>query len=324
MRQRKTFRPAVSEPLEDRTVPSGAGGGGGGLSGLIGLGATTQTKAVQLAFQTFEHSYANDVFNVLYATGGPSTTTRAAFDTQVGTDLTTLEGSIATALGSNATLIASIDASLTGPDTATMKSLQTELNAIATPTTGTGHHSGGPWRFLGQGEYDNAQARHAAVQQVQTATTPANAISVATVQTVLRTVESAYDTFQTTYNNDVKTILYGTGGPSATTRAAFDAKVATDIGTLTSSVNGALSTLPASVSASLTTTLTADLQSSGASDTTSLQAKLAAITTPASTNYFAKVWFRINSNWTSGSSHYKVNSDIISAVKAYNTSPPPV
>src|SRR3954452_25017532 len=90
MRQRNTFRPSVSEPLEDRTVPTGLNGGAGWLTGLIGLGPTAQTQAVQKAFLTFEKAYSNDVFNVLYGTGGPSATTRAAFDAKVATDLGTL------------------------------------------------------------------------------------------------------------------------------------------------------------------------------------------------------------------------------------------
>lgn len=322
MRQRKTFRPLVGEPLEDRTVPSGLDVGGGWLSGLIGLGPSTQTKAVEQAFHTFERTYTDDVFNVLYGTGGPSAN-RTAFDAKVGTDLTSLEASIQTALGSsNATLNTTIDTALTGTASS---SLQSQLNAIATPAAGHGHFSsGGPWRFVGQGEYDIAKAEHSAVQQVQTATAPTNAVTASTVETALQTVNKAFDAFRTSYNNDLKTILYGAGGPSTTTRAAFDAQVAADVGALTTKVTGALSTLPSTLSASLTATLTADLQTPASGATgASLQEKLAALATPSS-NYFSKVWFKINSNWTTQSGRFRLNSDLLSAVKAYNTSLPTV
>lgn len=325
MRKEKTFRPIVTDTLEDRTVPSG--GTGDWLSGLIGSVPAQDAQQVRQAFYQFERSYASDVFNVLYGSGGPSATTRTAFDTQVATDLGTLETAIDTAIGNlstASTLTTTIHNELFGTGTTT---LQGQLAAIPTPTSTSGHgYWSGAWHFVGTGEWDIAQSARTVSQQVATAPAPTGTIDVATVQSILKSVGKSFQTFQTSYTNDLKNILYANGGPNATTRAAFDTQVAADIATLTTSVTSALTAsglstpLPSSLVTSLTATLTADLQTPSSNPTgASLQEQLAALTTPSS-NYFSKLWFRFNSNWTVGSTQSQVTWDIINAVKTYNSS----
>jgi hypothetical protein len=321
MRTRKTYRPIMAEALEDRAVPSADYGW---LTGLIGLGPTSATQAVGKAFGTFEKAYENDVFKVLYATGGPSATTRTAFNTQVGTDLQTLEASIATALGNgNASLNTTIDASLTG---SAATSLQSMLTAMPTPPA-TGHGSSA-WVFVGKGEWDIAQSAASTHTQVQTATAPTGTIDTTTVGTILTSVNKAFGTFDNNYVHDLTTILYANGGPTATTRTAFDTQVGKDIATLNGSVTAALTQsglttpLPSSLVTSLTTTLTNDLETPATGATgASLQEHLAAIKTP-SNNYWSKLWFRINTSFQTGRAEVQVYSDIINAVKGYNQSLP--
>jgi len=322
MRKAKTFRPTIGDTLEDRTVPSGGVDGGGWLTGLIGLAPSQATRQVRQAFQTFEQAYANDVWTVLYGTGGPSAASRTAFDAKVGTDLQTLEASIHTALGAgNPALTAAIDDALTG---SASTSLQNELKAIPTPTATSGRGFwASAWRFLGQGEADIDQTARSVSDQVQKATTPAKAIGVAQVWSVLSSVNTAFKTFASSYYNDARTILYKAGTTPAAQRAAFNTAVANDIKTLTDSVTGALTTagFPTSLVNSLTTTLTKDLQTPGTgADGSSLQEQLAAVKTPDANNWFSKAWFRFNSSSAIGSAQVKIYSDVISAVKAYNSS----
>jgi hypothetical protein len=322
MHQGRTFRPTVRDAaLEDRTVLNGSGGFGG-LGTLIGLGPTTATKAVQQAFRTFDQSYANDVFTILYGSGGPSATTRTAFDTQVGKDLQTLQTAVDSAisgLATASTLTATVNGELTGSASTT---LQSELAAIPTPSAPTGFFRfffGGPFRFLGTSNSDIGQTAQQVEQQVQTASTPANAISVATVQSLLQTVNTAFATFVTSYNTDVANNLTGSS-PSQTN---FNAAVAKDLGTLNSTITAAVSstTALAPIASTLTTTITNDLltPSTGATGA-SLQERLAALPVPTGGNFFAQFWFRLGSRFTIGAGQAKVTSDIISAVKTYNTS----
>jgi hypothetical protein len=327
MPRAKPFRPVIGDTLEDRTVPSGFFGNG--LGNLIGLGPTAATQAVHKAVQTFEQSYSQDVFNVLYKSGTTPTAQRSAFDTQVGTDLQTLQTSINTAIANlptATTLTTTVDGELTG---SASTSLQSELKAIATPTStmGRGFFFGGPWRFLATSEWDIAQVSQQVSQQVQSASAPVGSIDVSTVQTILGTVDTAFGTFSSSYfKNDVKGILLKTGTTPSAQQSAFNTAVGTDISTLVGSVTGALTAsglstpLPPSVVTSLTTKLTADLQtpSTGATGA-SLQEKLAALPLPT-TSFFSTLWFRLGSSWTISRAESQVFSDIISAVKTYNVS----
>jgi hypothetical protein len=96
-------------------------------------------------------------------------------------------------------------------------------------------------------------------------------------QQVLR----AFNTFQQTYSQDVRTILLapGTTNP-ASNRPAFDRAVADALGTLNSSIQTTIANLPQA--ASLGTTIQGELLGSSPS---SLQSLLGAIPTPGSTRF---------------------------------------
>jgi len=295
MSKRNTFRPTVGDMLEDRAVPTGFGG-------IAGIGQTAATAAVRQAFQAFERQYATDVRNVLYGTGGPSTTTRAAFDTAVSNDLTTLTNAVNTALASNPTVAAQVNATITGSGTNT---LQSQLNALTTPTTGRGASS----RFTSMAVRLVERVGAADLKIVQSASTPAGSVDTTTLRNVLRSVDQAFSTYRSSLATNVSTNLYASGGPNATTRAAFDAQNVKDVATLKTAVTTAIAPLPASVQSSLTSTLSNDLQT--------LQTNMTNLTTPGS-GFVSRLLFRVRTAFVSGRSQVQVDSDIASAVRTYN------
>jgi hypothetical protein len=331
MRKPKRFRPAMGDALEERTVPSGFDGG---LGNLIGSLPATDAQAVRQAFDTFETSYTHDVMKILVPSGTTTpASNRAAFDAQVATDLNTLNTAIDTAIGNlptATTLEATIQAELLTPATTTTTTttspLQTQLSAIASPTAVN-------WRalrtFFWQSYNAIGQTDNQVTKQVQSAPAPTGSIDVATFQTAMGSVTTAYWSFISTYNGDVTTILYASTGTPATNRAAFDTalqKLNTDITTgLNTGFNAIASPAQPALSNMLTalsTTIQNDLLTPTTTTTTtstSLQSSLAALTTPKNHSWFGNWAFRSRSFWTISTSYYHVFNDIAAAVKTYNT-----
>lgn len=95
-------------------------------------------------------------------------------------------------------------------------------------------------------------------------------------------VSKAFGGFEQNYANDVRTILYapGTTNPSANT-TAFQTKVATDLGTLNTSIDAAIANLPDA--ATLGATIQAELLGPASGMTTTLQSQIDALTIPTQT-----------------------------------------
>lgn len=317
MKKSRAFRPAAGDRLEDRTVPSGFEGG---FEGWISSLPAQDARAVAQAIQTFEMSYVKDVQTILYAGNAsivPTSTARAAFDTQVATDLNTLNSSIDTAIAnitttSNPTLVQTIHDDLLGTAST---SLQTELTTVATPTTAG-------WRGMRQFIYQSwnyvGPTAYTVVNLVRTATPPAGTITGATAQTILSNVATSFQTFVQGYFNAVQTAATN----PATNRAAFDAQVATLIDTLNTSITGSFTSagLPTTLATSLTQTITNDLLTGTQTTGTSLQARLGALTSPSSNTGFAAWWFDIRSLRTIYGAQGQVVRDIVTAINTYNGS----
>ena len=93
-------------------------------------------------------------------------------------------------------------------------------------------------------------------------------------------MQLAFNTFRQAYNNDFRTVLYGTSADGAVNpaanRAAFDAAVANDLAALNTAVAGDVANL--GDGATLAATLQGEILGTGAD---SLQGQLAAIATPS-------------------------------------------
>jgi hypothetical protein len=324
MEKKKRLRLAGMEVLEDRRVPSGFDGGG--IGGLIGSLPAADARAVAKAFETFEQSYYKDVTTILAPAGTTNpASNRAAFDAQVGTDLMTLNSAIDTAIANlptASTLDTTIQAELlTSATPPTTPPLQTQLSGIASPTSAMGRSIR---MFLFQSFRDIDKTSFQVTQQVRSAPAPAGTIDATTVENLLSSISSAFETFGQTYSTDVKTILFASTGTPASNRAAFDTAVGTALQTLQSSVTSSLSTSLSSFAtfplSTLTTTVQNDLTGTQTTPPKSLQTNLAALKTPGSTGFFARFLFQARSFGTIGNGEYQVFHDILSAVKTYNMS----
>lgn len=290
---------------------------GGGLGGhsLIQTAPSQDAQAVAKAYQTFAQSYMSDIQTVLAPTGTTDPSTNAAaFNTKVASDLATLNSSIATAIGnlpSSSTLATTISGSLLGTGSTT---LQSQLAALTVPTT-TGWSV---WSYAQQGLQLIGASAQANTSQVMNATPPTGTVTQATAQTLLTSINTAYQTFTQGYANAVTTT------PPSTDRAAFDTAVSTLITTLNTSVQSALTTasLPTTGTgaiSTLSTTITNDLLKPATGATgASLQEQLAALTTPSSTTGWAAWYFQGSSMRTIRGSQGQVASAIVSAINAYN------
>ncbi len=96
-----------------------------------------------------------------------------------------------------------------------------------------------------------------------------------------RQVAQEFGTFQQTYSQDVRSVLLpaGTTSPAAN-RTAFNAAVATALGTLNSSIDSTIANLP--TSSSLATTIQGELLGTG---TNTLQTLLGAVPTPSNIGF---------------------------------------
>jgi len=135
----------------------------------------------------------------------------------------------------------------------------------------------------------------------------------------VRATNHAFATFRQSFNNDIKTILLkaDTGGTidPAANRAAFDAKVLTDIQALNT-------TLAAKVKGINSTTLATSIQNKLlGSDPKSLESRLSALSTPTDSKGFSLRVFRLNSSLAMTIAQNQVDSLIHRArVQARNTS----
>jgi hypothetical protein len=304
MTRSRSFRPAVGDRLEDRTVPSGIGFG---LGNAIGDVPSQDARELIGEFHTFDRSFVNDFRAYVAAVNSGSTTAADTFHTAIGTDVANLTASVDATIAN----LASTNADLTASVNSKLTNLQTELTSLALPTDTT-HRTAE--RFLNQAFRDVNQTFYQVYNQVRTATPPTSAISGATFNQVLGNVLRSFRTFYQSYDSAIR----NPATRPSTNRTAFDNAVGTALNTLNANLTSALSPLPSTVSASLQTQFSSDLlTSSGGS--TSLQAKLAALSTPSS-GFFSTLWFRIRSYRDIGVTQGQVVRQLVTAVRDYNTS----
>ncbi len=230
---------------------------------------------------------------------------RAAFDTAIGTALTTLNSSIDAAISNlltASTLSTQIQGELLGTGTTT---LQGQLAAIPTPNSASFRAAiRFALRHRSDGLHGDAASR-------------------------LRPCPGGDDYLGDGADRspDVRSDLQcrREDDPAAlrddypwTNRAAFDKAVGTALTTLNTSIHSALSNLPASVSASLGTTISNDLLTGTQTTGTSLQSRLAAVGTPGSTGGFQPWFFRLGSSLNIGFAQGRVASNLVAAVNTYN------
>jgi len=322
MSKNRAFRPTVSDRLEDRSVPSGFG--------LFGNGATSvpaqDAQKVSQAFRDFENTYAQDVRTILLKSGTTDlTASRTAFNQAINTALTNLNtklDGIVNNLPTNATLDQSFQTALlsTTPPASPDASLQGTLGGLTTPTD-TSFRSVRNFTRQGLGAIESVA--RTLTNQVRNAPAPAGSVDAATLRGDIQAVHTAFRTFNQSYNDAVRTVLLpsGTTDPSAN-RAAFNTAVQTALQKLSTDVTAAVANLPSGVTSTLNTTLQNDVLSTtpAASPDRSLQGRLAAITTPSSTRFWATLGFRLRSVLASGGTEAQVVRDITNAVSTYNNS----
>jgi hypothetical protein len=122
-------------------------------------------------------------------------------------------------------------------------------------------------------------------------------------------VAKAYATFEKSYNTDVQTILFKSGTTPTAQRSAFNAQVATDLTTLETAVDGAITNLP--TAATLTTTINGEIL--GTDPKATLQGELAAIKTPTGKGFGPRVSFQNQSLRDIGQSWSQVTQQVGSA-----------
>jgi hypothetical protein len=135
-----------------------------------------------------------------------------------------------------------------------------------------------------------------------------------------QTVARAVMTFEKAYNTDVQTILApkGTTNPSAN-RAAFDARVATELATLNGAIDAAIANITTTANPSLVPTITTDLLGPSTMTTTSLRDALAAVATPASTTRFVVKSFVAKSDKAIDQVGYQVTKLVATATAPTGT-----
>ncbi|MDB5353115.1 MAG: hypothetical protein JWN86_4362 [Planctomycetota bacterium] len=312
MRTHRSKGVAIFERLEDRSVPSLFGLFGGVFGGNSSIQAQ-DARQVQRDFNQFQNTVNLDVRTILYGADANGNinpaANRAAFNTAVHTALATLATSltndVSNLAASNPSLSAStISAEITG---ATADSLQAQLDAVATPS-GVFTPSARSFRFNIRTAIDAVESP--LLQAVRTATLPTTTPpATPTALQALPQVRQAFSTFQASYNNDVQTVLYkadATGNVNpATNRAAFDAQVATDLATLSTSVHTALNGVPNNTA--LLSQLDAVITGSGSD---SLKTQLANLPTPTGAFTFSTRLFRLQSNFAIALASQVAASDI--------------
>jgi hypothetical protein len=317
MRPRHAFRPALSDRLEDRTVPSHAGVRAAIVSHFNSASPQVQdARAAQQAFNTFSAAYTHDFRTILYGADSSGNinpaANRARFDAQVAIDLSTLNTSLAKAvsnLSSASMLTTTIQADLLGTDA---NSLQSLLKGLATPT---GVFTSSQRQFIAGARSAINAVDNQVISLIRSAAntnptpTPTPPTTPPTVQDA-RAIQREFGTFVRSYFTDVRTILFqaGTDGSinPAANRASFDAQVATDLNTLSASITTTLGNVPSS--GTLLTKVQDALVGAGSD---SLKSRLAAIPTPTSRFGFSSVIFTVNSNVSIGFANGQVLRDVL-------------
>lgn len=136
MRMRRAFRPAVSDCLEDRLVPSLATlpAAPAAYVGSVQASLPSNAQATQ-AFDAFRHRYGSALQGVLLAPSADGTVdpfaNRPAFDQAVAQALQTLASDLVASLGTSAdaSQVAEVTDAILGDDP---DSLASELDAVAT------------------------------------------------------------------------------------------------------------------------------------------------------------------------------------------------
>lgn len=302
----RSFKPAVGDRLEDRTVPSGAG-----VSLWFGasIGDVPSVDARQIVgqFQSFERSFTKDFRTYMSGVKSGSTTAAATFTAAIGTDITNLttgvDGKIANLASNNATLTSAVNTDISN--------LQTTLTGLTLPTS-SAHRAAN--QYLNNAFNDIFKTQGDVNTLVRAATPPTGSITASAFNTVLTSVNDAFSTFRKAYNSAITT---STTSPSSN-RTAFDAAVGTALGTLNTSLASAVSTLPSAVSSSLDTEFSADILNT-ANASGNLQTRLSNIATPTS-GFFSMLNFRFRSSIAIGNAQDHVVNQLYSAVRGYNNS----
>jgi hypothetical protein len=272
---------------------------------------------VAQAFASFAKSYAADVKTILFASGttNPSTN-RPAFDTAVGTLLTSLNTTIAADVANLPTatsLKSTIQGQILGT---TATSLQGALAEVASPTTNT-RRAAFTFSFLAA--IDIGQTAAQVTAEVRSAPAPSGTIPGSTVFGDMNAIHAAFQTFGQTYSTDISTILNPTGttNPSAN-RSAFDSAIGSALATLQTNVNAAIANLPTSVTTSLATTIQSDLLTGTSTTGTSLQSILAALASPTTSKSSLRA-FQAAALLDASIAEGKIEGSVIVAVSRYNS-----
>jgi hypothetical protein len=312
IRKSRTFRPAVADALEARTVPSSSG-----IGGVIASLPVEDSQQVVRAFRAFQQTYNDDVLTILAPPGTISpSSNRAAFDQAIGSALGTLNGSIDTSIANlpaAQSLGATIRAELlgTGPNT-----LQAQLATIPSPGSVS---FASQKAFTREASFYINQMSATVAFQVKTAAPPSGSVSSRSVQQDLSSIQGAFRTFSQSYSTSVRKVLLppGTTNPAAN-RAAFNQAVATSLSTLNTTIDSALSNLPSSLTATLDKTVQDDLLTGSSTSGNSLQSRLAALQTPTATQGSTVRIFQIGSTLTVVGARLQVDRDVVIAVGQFN------
>jgi len=294
MRRPQAFIPAAGEALEPRTVPTG-------LGGFLGSLPVQDAFAVRRDFDAFARTYVNDVRTFLApATGTPNPT---GFNTAIYG----MGGAIDKL---NAAIAADVKNLKAGPGFATtiagqITTLESTLMGLTPPANS---------RFSTVLAYDRKalqaiEATENSAAKLVASDAPTGLIDSTTVNTLLRTVRTAFTTFNKAYYAAEKAdLLIST--PNTT---QFTTDVTSALTTLNSTIVAALpSALP-----TLATTITNDLLSPATGTDTSLQHALSKITPPTSSG-FSRLIFNLKSAFDASVAYARVNHDIVNAIQTYN------
>jgi hypothetical protein len=317
MNIRRNFHPALAEILENRAVPSHAG-----VKAAFVQPFSAQfqdARAAQRDFNTFAAAYNHDFRTILYAADSSGninpSANRAAFDTQVDTDLNTLDTNLTkdvSNLSSASTLDSTIQDDIVGTGA---NSLQSLLDNLKTPTgvftASQRQFVVGAHSAIASVDFEIIFAIHSATNTSPTPTpTPTPSPTLPPGLNDLGAINGSFLAFDRAYANDVRTILFaaasdGSVNPSAN-RAAFDTQVAKDLNTLNTNIANDLSNV--SSNSTLLTEIQDVLVGTGS---TSLQSRLAAISTPTGMLGFSRIIFSIESSFAIGSAQSQVLRDVI-------------
>ena len=308
MKRSDARRHLAWDRLEDRAVPSH-------LSVRAVSVQAQDARLVAQEFAQFQKTYNQDYRTVLFAADANGNinpaNNRVAFDADVANAMNTLATHITADVSNLAANNASLSASAISADLlgTTSASLQGQLAALMTPT-GVFNASARAFQKGSRSAINGSQNTLLATIKNATSTgsggtTSGNTAALQSVPQVL----SAFRTFQSSYSSEVSNVLYqadSSGNINPTNnRSAFDAKVATDLGTLQASIHTALANV--SNDTDLLTQIDSAVTGSGAD---SLQTQLKNLTTPSGAFTLSARVFRSESAAAVAATNGSVVSDI--------------